>query len=200
MVDDSLREQEGDAVKYHNGIWRFFDIDGTNPIYRHPYNPKRLMSTREYLEFRLDEIKDESGVGVMLVDVGLNPGLEGLNEKSPDELTGVGKHNLSLPRPDRTPLDDLGIFEWMSLITQPVVVEAEGEGQYDSFQLPQLRGAWLLANRLSNRSGQLNNHVPFASYDFNAKRNHLSLRAATILFEGNLVRTAVVRNCYKILE
>jgi hypothetical protein len=194
LVDNALRDQEGDAVKYHNGVWRFFDTYGTNPIYRNPLNPEQLMSVGEYLEYRLDEIKDESGIGLMLVDVGVTSGLRELTAKTPDQLTGSGKLNLALPTPDRIPLDGLGIIEWMSLVTQPVATESQTDDKSVKYQLPQLSGAWLLANRLSNRNGQLSHHVPFANYDFIVKRNHLSLRAPTESIEGNVVRTAVIRN------
>jgi hypothetical protein len=196
QIDDDLRNHEGDAIKYHNGIHRFLDATGDTFIYRNPSSPQHFLTINEYLKLRLEGIDDDSGIGVMLVDMGQKPALDKVKTRTPDELTANGSSHLALPGSKPIELDGLGIIEWLAIVSQPVTVKTDPGSavQTVELRLPQLGASWLLANRLPGGNNTLSNHVLFSNFDYEVKRNHISLKPPTLSIENAcVIRTAIVR-------
>jgi hypothetical protein len=200
QIDERLRRQGGDTIKYHRHAWEMLGLDKITHIYRNPKKPAQLLSVKDYLEQRIASIDDDSGVGVMLVQMSEVLGIEELVEKTPDDMTGGGGSRLVIANSEReVAIDELGIIEWLALISQPVQKEASDDlGGNDETNnkgaLPKLGPSWLLANRLPNNGGLYSKHVPFATYDYQTGRNTLTtLPPTTIQPNYSALRPAVVR-------
>jgi hypothetical protein len=199
--DTIMRDRDGeDAIRYLDHAERYLHFKRALPIYRHPDNPAQLLSVQEYLEYRLNSIEDESGAGVMLVDMDREVGFAQGAQDTVNNLTASGHSRVVLSGSDkRIPIDDLGIIEWLSLVSQVVTREypPQSQGQAvpmpkHTYDLPRLAGSMLFANRTPNKGAYPNSSLYTQSnHDVFGFRNTIGVKSANM--ENASLRPAIIK-------
>jgi hypothetical protein len=155
-VDMQLRNLGKDAIHYVGHMWEYMRApsDTRLRVYRDPGSPARFLTISDYLNSRAGQ--NESGVGLMLVQTRETTQFAIAGDRTPDELTKFGTGRVTLSEEHDLPIDDLGLIEWLSLISQPSNLE--------DYKPPRLQGSWLLANRAATASSieVRGGDVPFA--------------------------------------